>query len=217
MRFEDQRESLISELMKMGIVDDLVISAFRTIKREDFVLEHFREFAYRNQALPIEDEQTISQPYIIAYMMQELVLSPDDIVLEIGTGSGYQTALLASLVATVCTIERYKNLSQKAKKVLEPYDFKNIFYKVGDGTKGWINSYPPHKEFDKIIVCAGAPKVSQALLNQLKFGGKLVIPVGDLDQQRLLTISKTEDGFQEKYSVACSFVPLVGESGWEEK
>ncbi len=216
MRFEDQREALISELEKMGIDDDLVISAFRLIKREDFVLEHFREFAYRNQALPIEDQQTISQPYIIAYMMQELELSPDDIVLEIGTGSGYQTALLASLVSCVCTVERFKNLSQKAKDTLALYNFKNIYYKVGDGTKGWVNSYPPHKEFDKIIVCAGAPKVADALKNQLKIGGKLVIPVGGLDLQRLITICRTETGFVEEESVACSFVPLVGESGWEE-
>lgn len=216
MRFEDQREELITELRGMGIADDLVISAFRAIQREDFVLSHVKEFTYRNQALPIEDGQTISQPYIIALMMQELELEPEDVVLEIGTGSGYQTALLASLVTTVCTIERHQNLSQKAKQNLAKYCFKNIFFKAGDGTKGWINSYPPLKEFNKIIVCAGAPMVSEALLNQLMVGGRLIIPVGSLEQQRLKIISKTETGFEEKESVACSFVPLLGESGWEE-
>ena len=216
MRFEDQREALISELQGMGITDDLVISAFRTIQREDFILPHVREFAYRNQALPIEDGQTISQPYIIALMMQELELEPRDLVLEIGTGSGYQTSLLASLVTTVCTVERHQNLVQKAKLNLSKYNFRNIYFKVGDGTKGWINSYPPLKEFNKIIVCAGAPKVSEALLNQLIVGGRLIIPVGNLEQQRLKIIIKTETGFEEKESVACSFVPLVGESGWEE-
>ncbi len=216
MRFEDQREALLTELGQMGIRDALVVSAFRRIKREDFVLEHFKEFSYRNQALPIEDEQTISQPFIIAYMMQELKLDPDDVVLEIGTGSGYQTALLASIVSKVCTIERHEKLSKKAKEKLLEYDFKNIYFKIGDGTKGWLNTYPPIKEFDKIIVCAGAPQVSESLLNQLKIGGKIVIPVGNLDQQRLLTIIRTETGFQEKYSVTCSFVPLVGELGWEE-
>lgn len=216
MRFEDQREALIDELREMGINDELVISAFREIHREDFILSHVKEFAYRNQALPIEDGQTISQPYIIALMMQELELETEDVVLEVGTGSGYQTSLLASLVATVCTIERHPNLTKKAKETISNYNFKNIFFKVGDGTKGWINSYPPLKEFDKIIVCAGAPMVSEALLNQLKVGGKLVIPVGSLEQQRLKTIVKTETGFEEKESVPCSFVPLLGELGWEE-
>ncbi len=216
MRFEDQRETLITELKEMGITDELVISAFRTIQREDFVLSHVKEFAYRNQALPIEAGQTISQPYIIALMMQEVELEPEDTVLEIGTGSGYQTSLLASLVTTVCTIERHQNLSQKAKQTMTKYNFKNVYFKFGDGTKGWVNSYPPLKEFDKIIVCAGAPMVSEALLNQLKVGGKLVIPVGNLEQQRLKIIIKTETGFEEKESVACSFVPLLGELGWEE-
>jgi len=216
MRFEDQREALISELREMGITDELVISSFRAIQREDFVLEHVREFAYRNQALPIESGQTISQPFIIALMMQELELEPSDLVLEIGTGSGYQTSLLASIVTNVCTIERHQNLTDTAKQTISKYDFKNIYYKVGDGTKGWINTYPPIKEFDKIIVSAGAPLVSEAFLNQLKLGGKLIIPVGNLEQQRLKIIIKTETGFLEKQSVACSFVPLLGESGWEE-
>lgn len=215
MRFEDQREELITELGEMGITDELVISAFRAIQREDFVLPHVKEFAYRNQALPIEDGQTISQPYIIALMMQELELEPEDVVLEIGTGSGYQTSLLASLVTIVCTVERHQNLALKAKQTVAKYNFKNIYFKVGDGTKGWINSYPPLKEFNKIIVCAGAPMVSEALLNQLKVGGKLIIPVGNLEQQRLKIIIKTETGFDERESVACSFVPLLGESGWE--
>ncbi|MBI9030632.1 protein-L-isoaspartate(D-aspartate) O-methyltransferase [bacterium] len=216
MRFEDQRETLLSELHEMGIRDELVFSAFRSIQREDFVLSHVREFAYRNQALPIEEGQTISQPYIIALMMQELELEPNDVVLEIGTGSGYQTSLLATIVSTVCTIERHFSLTEKAKQTIAKYSFKNIFYKVGDGTKGWINSYPPVKEFNKIIVCAGAPSVSEALLNQLKIGGKLVIPVGNREQQRLKIIIKTETGFSEKQSVACSFVPLLGELGWEK-
>lgn len=216
MRFEDQREALITELQEMGITDEIVISAFRTIQREDFVLPHVREFAYRNQALPIEAGQTISQPYIIALMMQELKLEPDDIVLEIGTGSGYQTSLIATIVTTVCTIERHKDLTQKAKQTLAKYNFKNIFFKVGDGTKGWINSYPPLKEFTKIIVCAGAPMVSESLLKELKVGGRLIIPVGNLELQRLKIITKTETGFTENESVACSFVPLLGESGWEE-
>lgn len=215
MRFEDQREALISELKFLGISDDLVLTAFGTICREDFVLPHVKEFSYFNRALPIEDGQTISQPYMIAIMMQELELTPDDVVLEIGTGSGYQTALLASVVTTVCTIERHENLAVKAKQTVANYQFKNIFFKVGDGTKGWINSYPPIKQFTKIIVCAGAPKISESLLNQLEIGGKLVIPVGNREEQSLKIVTRHETGFAVKEGTGCSFVPLIGESGWE--
>ena len=215
MRFEDQREALISELKFLGISDELVLTAFGTICREDFVLPHVKEFSYFNRALPIEDGQTISQPYMIAIMMQELELAPDDVVLEIGTGSGYQTALLASIVTTVCTIERHENLSAKAKQTVANYQFKNIFFKVGDGTKGWINSYPPIKQFTKIIVCAGAPKISESLLNQLEIGGKLVIPVGNREEQSLKIVTRHETGFAVKEGTGCCFVPLIGESGWE--
>lgn len=214
MRFEDQREALIGVLKYLGITDELVLKAFSTIAREDFIPPHIKEMAYRNQALPIGEGQTISQPYMVALMMQELALIPEDVVLEIGTGSGYQTALLASIVTTVCTIERHENLTVGAKEALAKYMFKNIYYKVGDGTKGWVDSYPPIKKFTKIIVCAGAPKISEPLLDQLEVGGILVIPVGDRDEQSLKTITKRETGYDVKDGTGCRFVPLIGESGW---
>lgn len=216
MRFEDQRKALVGVLKYLEITDELVLAAFGEIAREDFVPAHVKELAYRNQALPIGEDQTISQPYMVALMMQELALTPDDVVLEIGTGSGYQTALLASIVTTVCTIERHESLTIGAKEALAKYQFKNIYYKVGDGTKGWVDSYPPIKKFTKIIVCAGAPKISEPLLTQLEIGGRLVIPVGDRDEQSLKTITKRETGYDVKEGTGCRFVPLIGESGWEK-
>ncbi|OQY39955.1 MAG: protein-L-isoaspartate O-methyltransferase [Candidatus Cloacimonetes bacterium 4572_65] len=215
MRFEDLREELVDQLQKDGITDAVVLSAFRKITREDFVLPHLREFAYRNQALPINAKQTISQPFIIALMMQSMELKPTDVVLEVGTGSGYQTALIAEIADKVCTVERHKELTEEAKKKLTKKGYKNIFYKVGDGTTGWYGMYPPIKLFDKIVVCAAAPSIVQPLIDQLAVGGKLVIPVGSLESQKLNIITKNEDGIDNKIDIGCSFVPLIGEEGWD--
>ncbi len=216
MRFEDQKAKLISELKSQQITDPKVLNAFEVINREDFVLPHLKAFAYKNQALPIKSEQTISQPFIVALMLQILQLQPEDVVLEIGTGSGYQTALLANIVDTVCSVERHNELTITARKNLEKYDFKNIFLRTGDGTKGWERAYPSIKSFDKIIVCAGAPDVSEYLKEQLKVNGIMVIPVGDIQKQDLKIIVRRENDYEEYDGIPCSFVPLIGEAGWEK-
>ena len=147
-------------------------------------------------------------------MMQVLELDEDDLVLEIGTGSGYQTALLSSIVKEVYTIERIKGLAWNARKILKKIEKKNIYFKIGDGTKGWTDAYPICKEFDKIIVSAGAPEIPEPLISQLKVGGKMVIPSGELDKQVLNLITKNENGYQKEVLTECLFVPLIGKSGW---
>ncbi len=214
MRFDDQRIILVENLRKKGINDEKVLAAFSNEERDLFVPEEFKRLSYLDQALNIGEGQTISQPFIVAYMMQVLELNDNDLVLEIGTGSGYQTALISSLVKEVYTVERIKSLAWKARKILKKIEKKNIYFKIGDGSKGWIDAYPICEEFDKIIVSAGSPGIPEPLISQLKIGGKMIIPSGELDKQVLNLITKKEDGYQKEVLSECLFVPLIGKSGW---
>lgn len=214
MRFEDQRIKFVETLKKKGITDEKVLNAFLNEERDLFVPEEFKRLAYLDKALNIGEGQTISQPFIVAYMMQVLQLNENDVVLEIGTGSGYQTALISSIVKEVCTIERLNSLAWNARKILRKIEKKNIYFKIGDGTKGWVDAYPVYKEFDKIIVSAGAPDIPHPLIEQLKIGGKMIIPAGELDKQVLNLITKTEAGYENERLTECLFVPLIGKSGW---
>jgi len=209
MRYEDQRNRMIRELINYGIKDSVVIQAFKSVPRESFVLKEFQEYAYRNQPLPIENNQTISQPLMIAIMMEHLKLQEDDVVLEIGTGSGYQTALLASIVKEVCSIERIENLSLKARTSLKILGFLNIHYKIGDGSKGWQKAFPPYTSFSKIIVSAAADKIPKKLLTQLSDPGILVIPVGGHYMQNLIKIQKLNGEITQTTHGGCTFVPLI--------
>ncbi len=209
MRYEDQRALLVSDLSREGILDQKVLAAFAKVPRENYVLPEYREYAYRNSPLPIELQQTISQPLMIAIMLQLLELQPEDTVLEIGTGSGYQSALLAELVKTVCTVERLDRLSLSAQKVLKTAGYKNIHFRIGDGSRGWEKAYPPYKEFAKIIVSAGAESIPPAIVNQLAEGGRLVIPVGHSQIQELYLVQRKEAKIISSICGACSFVPLI--------
>ncbi len=212
MRFEDQRKVLVNELASAGITDQAVLDAFLAIPREDYVLPEYKDYAYRNQPLPIKDKQTISQPLMIAIMMQLLNLKPDDIVLEIGTGSGYQSALLASIVQEVCSIERIESLSLGAQKVLRQAGFRNIYFRIGDGHSGWQKAYPAHKAFSKIIVSAGADSIPPKLIEQLAEGGMMLIPIGETSSQILHAIRKVNGEIVVTKYGACSFVPFVNDS-----
>ena len=209
MRFEDQRLKLVNELKLEGITSSAVLDAFAKVPRENFVLPEYREYSYQNRPLPIKEGQTISQPLMIAIMLQLLDLKSSDTVLEIGTGSGYQSALLAEIVKEVCTVERLESLSLNAQKVLRNAGYNNIYFRIGDGHSGWQKAYPPHKEFDKIIVSAAAQDIPNRLLEQLVIGGKLAIPIGRAGFQILHIVNKTEDGYTITQAGGCSFVPLV--------
>ena len=209
MRFEDQRLRLVNELKLEGITSPVVLNAFAKVPREHYVLPEYRDYAYQNRPLPIKEGQTISQPLMIAIMLQLLDLQPTDIVLEIGTGSGYQSALLAEIVKEVCTVERLETLSLNAQKILRNAGYNNIYFRIGDGYSGWQKAYPPHKEFDKILVSAAAREVPKHLVEQLKMGGKMAIPIGKTGFQILYIVTKTEDGLDIAEAGGCSFVPLV--------
>ncbi len=212
MRYEDQRQLLVEEMRSYGIRDEAVLTAFARIPREDYVLPEYREYAYRNQPLPIKLAQTISQPTMIAIMMSHLKLKAEDRVLEIGTGSGYQTALLASVVKEVCSVERLDELSLGAQKTLKSAGFRNVFFRIGDGWEGWLKAYPPHKEFDKIIVSAAAEKVPEKLCQQLAEGGIMAVPVGNRLAQTLYLIQRVQGELKVTKDVPCAFVPLVHET-----
>ncbi|ANP75603.1 protein-L-isoaspartate(D-aspartate) O-methyltransferase [Vibrio sp. 10N.222.51.C8] len=199
-----QAERLITFLIENGIQDQKVLDAIYQLPRESFLSQAMYHQAYDNNALPIGQGQTISQPYIVAKMTELLELQQDSRVLEIGTGSGYQTAVLAQLVDHVYSVERIKSLQWDAKRRLKQLDFYNISTKHGDGWQGWSSKAP----FDAIIVTAAAESIPQALLQQLKDGGRLLIPVGD-DEQQLLKIVRHGDEFLSSVIEMVRFVPLV--------
>jgi protein-L-isoaspartate(D-aspartate) O-methyltransferase len=203
---QKQKQVLLQELQALGIHDAKVLAAIKKIPRELFVLDEYQLEAYADIALPIEHQQTISQPYIIARMTEALHLSKStDKVLEIGTGSGYQTAILAELAKEVYTVERIRALYKEAKKRLKKLNFTNIKFKYGDGYLGWEECAP----YDAIIVTAATLKLPGALLDQLKIGGRMVIPVGDFFNQKLLLVTKTSRGPAQQVLDPVRFVPLL--------
>jgi len=207
-----QRLAMIEQLRgHHKIADERVLEVMARIPRHRFVPEAIKSQAYKDNALPISGGQTISQPFIVARMTELLELSGQDKVLEIGAGSGYQTAILASLARKVFAIERLPNLADEASRRLQALGIRNVTLKAADGTAGW-NAYMP---FDAILVAAGGPEIPEPLVQQLTPGGRLVIPIGD-DQrsQMLIRVTRTEDGHTEENVGQCSFVPLIGEHGW---
>lgn len=207
---EEEKRNLVEGLWSKGIKDENILKAIYDIPREKFISPALRKFAYDDNALPIECAQTISQPFTVAYMTQTLEVKPGDKILEIGTGSGYQAAILSELGAEVYSVERIEKLHGNAVVLLNELGF-NVNLKFDDGTLGW-DEYAP---FDKIIVTAGAPDIPHHLVDQLKVGGKLVIPVGDHESQRLLVITRTGSGIEKKFYEYFKFVPLIGEEGWK--
>ncbi|MBX2989726.1 MAG: protein-L-isoaspartate(D-aspartate) O-methyltransferase [Bacteroidetes bacterium] len=200
---------MISLLKDRGITDSLLLRSMLTVKRHLFVPEPFTSRAYEDSALPIGMQQTISQPYTVAFMTQALGVKAGDKVLEIGTGSGYQAAVLAEMGARVFTIERHAELLSGARRLFDRLNYR-IASKAGDGTVGW-NEFAP---FNGIIVTAGAPDVPEPLMKQLDNGGKLVIPVGDLDFQTLMVVTRLGEKFERKEIHGFKFVPLIGKMGW---
>ena len=217
MKHRSTRENMIKyQLVTRGITDEKVLKAFLEVPRHRFVPKEIEYLAYSDSPLSIGEGQTISQPYIVALMMQILELNESDKVLEIGTGSGYQTALLAEIVKEVYTIERISSLIQRSENLLNNLGYKNIHYKFGDGTLGWKDGISKQNEFDKIIVTAAAPDIPESLTSQLAMNGKLIIPTGNRAFQQLVVITKTEDGYIHTNEGGCTFVPLIGDEGWQE-
>ena len=213
-RYRKQRMRMVdTQIRSRGIRDVRVLRAMEETPRHLFVEEALRDQAYNDNPLPIGERQTISQPYIVALMTEALALQEMDKVLEIGTGSGYQTAVLAQLADRVCSIERIASLAGAARRMLDYLNAYNVAIRVGDGTFGWKEESP----FDAILVTAGAPKIPSLLIEQLKAGGRLVIPVGDRYAQTLIRATrlseKTLDIKKEDLG-GCRFVDLIGEHGW---
>ncbi len=205
--FQWLRENMVNTQIKArGVNDNKVLAAFRRVPRHMFVGPDQKIQAYEDYPLPIEHDQTISQPYIVALMTEALKLTGEEKVLEIGTGSGYQTAILAEIVKHVYTIERFEKLSRSASILLNKLGYKNISYRVGDGTKGW----PEEAPFEGILVAAATADIPPALMEQLAPGSRLVIPVGDSRSQDLLIVSKDERGNLDRENLGgCRFLPLV--------
>ncbi len=200
------------QLKPRGIHDANVLEALGTVPRHLFVSEALRDQAYGDYPLPIGEQQTISQPYIVAEMTQALELCKDDRVLEIGTGSGYQAAILAEIVFRVYTIERIRALYIQARNLLDKLHYHNIVMRCTDGTAGWQDESP----FDAIMVTAGAPEVPTKLLDQLAEGGRMIVPVGNQHSQDLIKITKDKMGIHKSNLGGCRFVKLIGAQGWKE-
>ena len=213
IKYERQRDDMVNHQLKpRGINDPHVLEALRTVPRHLFVSEALRDQAYGDYPLPIGERQTISQPYIVAEMTQALELGKDDRVLEIGTGSGYQAAVLAEIVFRVYTIERIRALCIQARKLLDRLNYHNIIMRCSDGTTGW----PDESPFDAIMVTAGAPEVPEKLVDQLAVSGRMIVPVGNQHSQDLIKITKDKDGIHRSNLGGCRFVKLIGAQGWKE-
>ena len=210
-RFAEQRKVMVGhQLRARGITDEQLLSVMSNVPRHRFVSPNLSKEAYADHPLPIGEGQTISQPYIVALMSEALCLSGEERVLEIGTGSGYQTAILAELADTVTTIERSSALSQIAQERLVQLGYHNICFVVGDGTVGLSAEAP----FDRILAAGSLPSIPPGFLNQLSSNGIIVLPVGDRTLQRLMQIRKTGSSHTKKDLGACRFVPLIGKEGW---
>ncbi len=201
------RERLVDKLVAQGIHDEKVIAAMKAVPRHEFVPKKYMAHSYDNQPLPIGMDQTISQPFVVAYMTQMLKLEGDEKVLEIGTGSGYQAAVLAEIAREIYTIEILEPLARNAEKTLKRIGYDRITFKIGDGYRGW----PEHAPFDAIIVTAAPDHVPKPLVEQLNVGGRMVIPVGKWGQ-RLILITKDKDGVSEERDLPVIFVPMTGEA-----
>ena len=213
INFEKERIRMVDEqIVGRGIKDERVLTAMRKVPRHEFLPEAIQGMAYQDSALPLGEGQTISQPYMVAVMSELLGLSGTERVLEIGTGSGYQAAILAELCGKVYTLERIKVLADRARATLDRLGYRNVAIKVYDGTYGWKDMAP----FDAIIVTAGSPDIPAPLLEQLKEGGRMVIPVGERYEQRLMKVVKTPEGAVTDQSIPCVFVPLIGNHAWKE-
>ncbi|MEP3112926.1 protein-L-isoaspartate(D-aspartate) O-methyltransferase [Nisaea sp.] len=206
MTLEESKIRLIMELRREGISDSAVLGAIERVPREIFIPAPIKTFAYDNRALPIGAGQTISQPFVVAFMTQALTINDRCKVLEIGTGSGYQTAILGRLARRIYTIERHPTLSDEAKERFEALDLHKVVTRVGDGSKGW----PEQAPFDRILVTAASESVPEILLEQLGEGGIMVVPIGPQDgTQNIHRFTRTEDGIEDECLLPVRFVPLV--------
>jgi protein-L-isoaspartate(D-aspartate) O-methyltransferase len=199
------------QLRRRGIRDERVLTAMAKVPRDAFVAAEDAPNAYGDSPLPIGAGQTISQPYIVAAMLETLELRPQDRVLEVGTGTGYEAAILGELTAEVWTIERQPELAETARALLQRLGYANVHVVQGDGSRG----LPDQASFDKILVAAAAPRIPEMLIEQLADGGKMIVPVGTRQEQQLQLIRKTSDQVTVTPRDLCRFVPLVGEQGWE--
>ena len=205
----DTRARLVEyEVVAAGVKDARVLDAMRTVPRHEFIPSTLRRYAYFDMGLPIGEGQTISSPFIVAYMTEQLQLRPTDKVLEIGTGSGYQAAVLSGLVAEVYSIEIVESLGRRAAKTLQRLHYKNVTTKIGDGYRGWLE----HAPFDKIIVTCSPENVPQPLVQQLKEGGRLVVPLGQRYQQTLTLFQKVKGVLQPEPLQPTFFVPMMGQA-----
>jgi len=208
------REKMVKEqIIDRGIQDRRVIEAMVRVPRHLFLPEGLIGRAYGDTALPIGDGQTITQPYMVAFLAEALVLRGTEKVLEVGTGSGYQAAVLSCLADRVYSVERIRSLLERARKTLDQVHCHNIVTKLSDGSYGWKEEAP----YDAILVTAGAPSLPQPLVDQLKMGGTMVIPIGDRKGQRLTRIRRSSHGFSREDLMECNFVSLVGEHGWVQR
>lgn len=211
--YEFPRRRMIAKLRdEYKIRDERVLEAMNRISRHFFVPEAIKPQAYKDNALPIAAGQTISQPFIVAKMTELLEIAPDAKILEIGAGSGYQTAILATLARKIFAVERIPQLARQSAEKISALGFQNVVLKCDDGTHGWAEFAP----FDGILVAAGSPHIPEPLVNQLKIGGRLVIPIGkDQKSQHLIRVTRTDHNFKTEDFGACAFVPLIGEHGWQ--
>ncbi len=213
MNFQKARDRMVeTQLMGRGIRNPRVLEAMRRVPRHLFVEEALKEQAYSDYPLPIGEKQTISQPYIVALMSEALDLRGDEKVLEIGTGSGYQAAILAELAERVFSIERFPPLAYRANQILQKLGYQNILVRVADGSLGWPDEAP----FDGIMATAGTPRIPQPLVDQLRVGGRLVLPVGDRLSQELILVERTPEGIHKTNLGGVRFVDLIGKWGWED-
>lgn len=213
MDYKTLRELMVkTQLVPRGIRDTRVLDVMRRVPRHLFVDSSIQPEAYEDMALPIGEGQTISQPYMVAIMTELLELKGDERVLEIGTGSGYQAAVLSELAKEIYTVERVASLGERAIERFRSLYYTNVHVKIGDGTLGW----PEKSPFDRIVITAASPKIPDPLMGQLSVGGILLAPVGSRYSQELLKVRKTDQGISEEYHTPCVFVPLIGEHGWKE-
>jgi len=211
--YRNERESMVKNQIKArGIKDKRVLQAMKSVPRHLFLPAEARKYAYGDSPIRIGSGQTISQPYIVALMTELLEVHDDHRVLDVGTGSGYQAAILAELAAEVHSIERHTALAERAEETLKNLGYDQVHVHIGDGTKG----YPSASPYDRIIVAASAPKVPGPLLNQLADGGRLVLPVGSRFSQHLEIWDREGEDFRKSSSIPVVFVPLIGDQGWEE-